>query len=785
MDLKADALNYHRGGRRGKIEVVPTKACITQRDLSLAYTPGVAAPCLEIAKDPALVFEYTARGNLVAVVSNGTAVLGLGRIGPLAGKPVMEGKGVLFKRFADIDVFDLELDSNDPQEIIRAVRMLEPTFGGINLEDIAAPDCFLIEEELIKRMSIPVFHDDQHGTAIISSAAILNALELQRKKLTDVRVVVLGAGAAGIACAKMLLALGMRREQIILCDTAGVVHRGRDRNMNPYKEAFATDERCRNLSEALRGADVFLGLSGPNLVSQEMVVSMAPRPVVLAMANPDPEIPYEMARKARPDAIVATGRSDFPNQVNNVLGFPFIFRGALDVRARAINSEMKLAAVHALADLAKESVPESVLKAYGNGHFRFGPEYIIPKPFDPRVLLWESTAVARAAMASGVAVLRVDIDEYREALESRLGSAREAMRMIVHRARKDPRAIVYPEGAHPKILHAAAQVVEERIARPILLGPEAAIRAAAGELDVSLDGMTLLDPALSPDRQRYVEELYALRRRKGVTLEDARRMVLEPNVFGALMLRCGAADGLVSGVSQHYPDTIRPMLQIVQTREGVRRAVGVFMLTFRNRSFFIADATVNVEPDAVTLAEIAILTAEVARRFKIEPRIAMLSFSNFGSVEHRLVRLVREATQLVREREPDLCIDGEMQADTAVTPSLVGEHFPFSRIKGDANVLIFPDLTSSNCAYKLLQRLGGAQVVGPILVGLQRPVHVLHQASDVSDVVMVTALAVADAQAVAAAAAGAAGPGAPEQTAARRPGESQVLPKLRPVRGGR
>ncbi|HXH28907.1 MAG TPA: NADP-dependent malic enzyme, partial [Candidatus Polarisedimenticolia bacterium] len=716
MDLRNEALSYHRGGRHGKIEVVPTKPCITQRDLSLAYTPGVAEPCRVIARDPVTVFDYTARGNLVAVVSNGTAVLGLGRIGALAGKPVMEGKGVLFKRFADIDVFDLELDTTDAAEVIRTVRILEPTFGGINLEDIAAPDCFRIEEELVRTMSIPVFHDDQHGTAIISSAAMLNALELQGKDPTRVRVVVSGAGAAGIACARMLLSLGMSREQIVLVDTAGVVYRGRDRNMNPYKDAFATEERCRTLTEALRGADVFLGLSGPNLVSRDMVASMAPRPVVLAMANPDPEIPYDEAKRARPDVIVATGRSDFPNQVNNVLGFPFIFRGALDVRARAINTEMKLAAVRALSDLAKQSVPDSVLKAYGDGHFHFGPDYIIPKPFDPRVLLWESTAVARAAMESGVAGRPVDLDEYREALESRLGSAREAMRIIVHRARKDPRSIVFPEGTHPKILRAAAQVVEERIARPILLGQDAAVRAAAAREEVSLEGMTILDPARAEGLEACVGELYALRRRKGVTLEDARRLVLEPNVFGALMLRRGEADGLVSGVSQHYPDTIRPMLQIVQTREGVRRAVGVFMLTFRNRTFFIADATVNVEPDAATLAEIAILTAEVARRFKIEPKVAMLSFSNFGSVDHRLVRLVQEATRLVRAREPGLVIEGEMQADTAVTPELAAEHFPFSRIQGDANVLIFPDLTSSNCAYKLLYRLGGAQVVGPILV---------------------------------------------------------------------
>ncbi|HEU4400530.1 MAG TPA: NADP-dependent malic enzyme [Candidatus Polarisedimenticolia bacterium] len=746
MELKADALQYHQSGRPGKIEVVPTKPCSTQRDLSLAYTPGVAEPCLEIARDPGLAFRYTTKGNLVAVVSNGTAVLGLGRIGALAGKPVMEGKGVLFKRFADIDVFDLEIDSTSSEEVIRTVKLLEPTFGGINLEDIAAPECFEIEEKLIASMSIPVFHDDQHGTAIISSAALLNALELQRKEPTAVRFVFSGAGAAGIACARMLVALGIRREQIILCDTTGVIYKGRDRNMNSYKEAFATHERCRTLEEALRGADVFLGVSGANLVSKAMVASMAPRPIILAMANPDPEIPYDEARSVRSDLIMATGRSDFPNQVNNVLGFPFIFRGALDVQARAINIEMKLAAVHALADLAKQSVPESVARAYGNSHFHFGPEYIIPKPFDARVLLWEASAVAKAAMDSGVARRPVDIAEYREALESRLGLAREAMRMVRHKARRDPRSIVFPEGTHPKILRAAAEIVEEKIARPILLGDPETIRSVAREEDVPLQGVTLVDPARSSRLPRYVDELYALRQHKGVTLEDARRMALDPNVHGSLMVRLGDADGLISGVTQHYPDTIRPVLQIVQRREGVRRVVGVFMLTFRNRSFFLADATVNVEPDAEGLAEAAVLTAEVARRFNVVPRVAMLSFSNFGSVRHRLVELVQEATDLVRRRAPELIVDGEMQADTAVAPEMALRHFPFSAIKGDANVLIFPDLTSGNITYKLLHRLGGAEVVGPILVGMRRPVHILHQSSEVPDIVNLTTLAVSDAQ---------------------------------------
>ncbi len=747
MALKEDALNYHQSGRPGKIEVVSTKACVTQRDLSLAYTPGVAHPCLEIARDPALAYRYTSKGNLVAVVSNGTAVLGLGRIGALAGKPVMEGKGVLFKRFADIDVYDIEVNSTDVREIIRTVQVLEPTFGGINLEDIAAPDCFTIEEELIRTMNIPVFHDDQHGTAIISSASLLNALELVRKDGTDVRIVMSGAGAAGIAIAKLLLALGIRREQIIMVDTAGVVYKGRERNMNPYKDLFATDEKCRTLAEAFKGADVFIGVSGANLVTKEMVASMAARPIILAMANPDPEIPYDEAKAVRSDLIMATGRSDFPNQVNNVLGFPFIFRGALDVQARVINTEMKLAAVKALSELAKQTVPESVLQAYGGVHFHFGPDYIIPKPFDPRVLVWEASAVAKAAMDTGVARVPVDLSEYRERLESRMGPGREAMRLIRHKARKDPRTVVFPEGMHPKILRAVSEIVQERIARPILIGDELAIRSVAAQEDVPLDGVTIVDPARSQARDRYADELFRLRRRRGITREDAQRMVLhDPNVFGALMLHFGEADGLVSGVSQHYNDTIRPMLQIVRPRDGVKRVVAVFMLTFRNRSFFIADAAVNVEPDAEALAEIAILTAEAARRFNIEPKIAMLSFSNFGSVNHRLVTLVQEATRKVRERAPDLVVDGEMQADTAVTPALAQGLFPWSALKGDANVLVFPDLTSANIAYKLLYRLGGAQAIGPILIGMKRPVHVLHQSSEVADVINVAAIAVADAQ---------------------------------------
>jgi malate dehydrogenase (oxaloacetate-decarboxylating)(NADP+) len=746
METKQDALQYHEGWRPGKIEVVSTKPCLTQRDLSLAYTPGVADPCLEIAKNPSDVFRYTARGNLVAVVSNGTAVLGLGNIGALAGKPVMEGKGVLFKRFADIDVFDLELNTLSVEKMVETVKLLEPTFGGINLEDIAAPECFEVETRLIECMEIPVFHDDQHGTAIISGAAILNALELQKKDIGEIRMVISGAGAAGIACAKIYLALGMRKEQIVFVDTAGVIYRGREKKMNKYKEEFATDEKCRTLAEAMKGADVFVGLSGANIVSKEMVSSMADRPIVLAMANPNPEITYPEAKKARSDVIVATGRSDYPNQVNNVLGFPFIFRGALDVRSRAINMEMKLAASHALADLTKQSVPDSVSRAYGDSHFHFGPDYIIPKPFDPRVLIWEAGAVAKAAMETKVARNPVDLEEYREALESRLGKTREAMRSITHKARQNPKTIVYPEGTHPKILKAVAEVVEERIARPVLLGNQERIRTAALENDVPLDGVTIVDPLRSDRRERYAEELFTLRERKGVTREYAAQLVLDPNVFGALMVRMGEADGLISGVSQHYPDTIRPLLQIIGSRPDMPRVVGVMVITFRNKTYFLADATMNVEPDADCLADIAILASQLAKRFNVTPRVAMLSFSNFGSVNHPLVSLVQEATRKVRERAPDLAVDGEMQADTAVDPALARTHFPFSAIQGDANVLIFPDLTSSNIAYKLLRKLGGAESIGPVLMGMNLPVHGLHQSSEVVDIVNLTAIAVADSQ---------------------------------------
>jgi malate dehydrogenase (oxaloacetate-decarboxylating)(NADP+) len=746
MAYQKDALEYHKAGRPGKIEVVPTKPCLTQRDLSLAYTPGVAEPCLAIEKNPEAAYDYTSRGNLVAVVSNGTAVLGLGNIGALAGKPVMEGKAVLFKRFADVDVFDIEINSTDPDEIVNVCRLLEPTFGGINLEDIKAPECFYIEEKLQSLVSIPVFHDDQHGTAIITGAALLNAVEVAEKNLKDIRIVIIGAGASGIASARLFTRLGVKHEQIVMCDRKGVIYKGRQEDMNPYKAEFASDTKARTATEALKGADMLLGLSGPNLVAPEMIKGMAKNPIIFACANPDPEISYPDARAARPDAIIATGRSDYPNQVNNVLGFPFLFRGALDVRARVFNYEMKLAAVHALADLAKEDVPDAVAKVYGVENFHFGPDYLIPKPFDPRVLLWVSPAVAEAAMDSGVARLKIDIEEYKEKLESRLGKSREVARTVINKARQSPKRIVFPEGALPRILRAARHIAEEQIAHPILLGRTEEIRQKAEELDIDLNGIEIIRPKEFPRLKEYTEELYRLRQRKGLTKRDAQKLARDYNYFGTLMVQLGDADGLVSGVSQHYPDVIRPALQIIGLRPGLSRVCGVYCIIAKKKCYFFADATVNIQPQAEDLAEIAILTAEVARKFNLEPKVAMLSFSNFGSVKHPLVEMVKKATQIVRQRVPNLLIDGEMQVETAVDPEIAEELFPFSQIKGDANVLIFPDLQSGNIAYKLMQRLGGAETIGPILTGMAKPVHVLHQSCDENDIINITALAVMDAQ---------------------------------------
>jgi malate dehydrogenase (oxaloacetate-decarboxylating)(NADP+) len=744
---KSEALAYHLGARPGKIEISPTKPCLTQRDLSLAYTPGVAEPCLEIKREPNDVYKYTAKGNLVAVVSNGTAVLGLGNIGALAGKPVMEGKGVLFKRFADVDVFDLEVKSTNPEDVIKVCQLLEPTFGGINLEDIKAPECFYIEETLKRTMNIPVFHDDQHGTAIISGAALLNALELVNKPINQVRLVLNGSGAAGIACAEHYVRLGVKRENITLCDTKGVVYEGRADGMNPYKARFARETEWRTLAEAAKGADVLVGLSVKGAFTPEMLQSMASRPIVFAMANPDPEITYDEALAARKDAIVATGRSDYPNQVNNVLGFPFIFRGALDVHATAINEEMKLAATRALAALAKEDVPDSVCHAYGVERLRFGPEYIIPKPFDPRVLVWEAASVAKAAMETGVARIPVDLLEYRERLEKLLGKAHELMRTIIRKAAAHPRRVVFPEGESEKILRAAHILLEEKIAQPILLGEETIIRSKAHDLSVALDKIQIVNPRVWPKRDRYIQTLYELRQRRGVTLSEAHELINDRTLFGSLMLHLGDADALVGGVDKHFPDTIRPALQIIKPRPELHRVAGLYVLvTRRGDMYFLADCTVNVEPTADDLAEIAICAARTAKRFNVTPRVAMLSFSNFGSTKHPLTEKVRRAVELVRQADPALMVDGEMMADTAVAPDIIEETYPFSQLRGGANVLVFPDLTSANTCYKLLRRIGGLETIGPILMGMSKPVHVLQRDAEVEDIVNMAAIAVVDAQ---------------------------------------
>jgi malate dehydrogenase (oxaloacetate-decarboxylating)(NADP+) len=744
---KEDALEYHALPTPGKLAVVPTKPCSTQRDLSLAYTPGVAVPCLEIQRDPALIYKYTAKGNLVAVVSNGTAVLGLGNIGAAAGKPVMEGKAVLFKRFADIDVFDLELATEDPREVVRTCQLLEPTFGGINLEDIKAPECFVIEAELKRTMKIPVFHDDQHGTAIISGAALLNAVELAGKEIGEVRIVFSGAGAAALSCAAHYVQLGARQRNIIMSDVLGVVYKGRTEGMNPYMERFATKTDARTLAEAMEDADVFVGLSVGNVVTPEMLKTMAPNPVIFALANPDPEIAYEAAVEARPDAIIATGRSDCPNQVNNVLGFPFIFRGALDVRAKAINEPMKLAATRALAALAKEDVPDSVLRAYGVDRIQFGRHYIIPKPFDQRVLISVAPAVAQAAMDSGVAQQPVNIDEYQEQLRRRLGKAHEVMRVMINKAQRAPKRVVFPEGEESKILRACQILIDEGIAKPILLGDEERIWAKISDLHLHLDDVVVADPARMPMREAYTEEFYQLRHRKGVTRSEAAELISNRNVFGALMVHMGDADALIGGLTEHYPDTLKPALQVLAVRPGLRRVSGLYVLiTSKGDLFFLADATVNIEPDSEDLAEIAITTAEMARRFDVEPRVAMLSFSNFGSTRHPLAEKVRRATEIVRQRMPGLMIDGEMQADTAVMPEIIEHTYAFSNLKGGANVLIFPNLEAGNIAYKLLMRIGGCEAIGPILMGLSKPVHVLQRGSEVNEIVNMAAIAVVDAQ---------------------------------------
>ncbi|MCB9855809.1 MAG: NADP-dependent malic enzyme [Phycisphaerales bacterium] len=743
MDLNKEALDYHALPRPGKIELGLTKPCATQRDLSLAYTPGVAVPCLEIQKDESASYQYTSRGNLVAVISNGTAVLGLGDIGAAAGKPVMEGKGVLFKRFAGIDVFDLEVKTHDPDEFIELVANLEPTFGGINLEDIKAPECFKIEQALIERMNIPVFHDDQHGTAIISGAALVNGCVLLDKKLEDIRIVVCGAGAAGIACAKFYVALGAKRENVWLVDSKGVVTTKRD-DLTPEKAEFAVDTKAKLLADAVKGADVFAGLSRAGLLTGEMVKTMANSPMIFAMANPTPEIFPDEVRAVRSDAIIATGRSDFPNQVNNVLGFPFIFRGALDVRARKINEEMKLAASRALARLTREDVPDVVLRAYGLQTLRFGRDYIIPKPFDPRVLTWEASAVAEAAASSGVARMPIEsVEDYRESLIASRSHGQEFLSQIRHKARDQEKRIIFPDGEHDTIIRAVHILREERLVSPVLVGNVERIHTRALELGVRLEGATIIDPLAHEDIESLAKHLYEKRKRKGLTWADALYYAARPDWFASLMVDLGHVDGLVAGISRSHPFVMQAILQVIPLRKGVERVSGMFIVLTRDRLYFLADCTAQIDPTAQHLAETAIFTANVARRFsQREVKVAMLSYSNFGTVQTPQTEKIRKAIELVRQAQPDLCIDGEMQADTAISPTIQARSFPFCELGGRANVLIFPDLASGNITSKLLQHIGGLEAIGPLTLGLSKPVNVLHPSCDVEDVVNAAAMTV-------------------------------------------
>jgi len=744
---REDALEYHRlKGKPGKVAIIPTKPMDTQRDLSLAYSPGVAEPVLEIEKNPEDAYEYTSKGNLVAVISNGTAILGLGDRGALASKPVMEGKGVLFKKFADIDVFDIEVNSHDPDEIIKVVAAISPTFGGINLEDIKAPECFYIEEELKKMLNIPVFHDDQHGTAIISAAGLANALEIVGKKHEEIRLVISGAGASAVSCAELAISWGVKRENIMLVDTRGVVYKGRKEGMNKYKDRLAVDDKGhRTLADAMQGADVFYGLSVANVLSPEMAKTMASDPIIFAMANPDPEIKPELAREARKDVIIATGRSDYVNQVNNVLGFPFIFRGALDVRAKQINEEMKFAASKALAALAKEDVPDSVIRAYGGESIKFGREYIIPKPLDPRVLLWEAPAVAEMGMKTGMARKTIDIDEYKEQLAYRQGKGERIRYFFQNKARSSggKKRLVFAEGEEQKIIRAAHQIKEEGIATPVLIGRESIIAEQLKTLGLEYKP-EIVDPNKFDKLAEYSKAFYDIRQRKGVMAGDAHKKVLDPNILGPMMVKMGDADAFVSGLTYDYPEVIRPALQIHHTAAGATRAAGVYIMIVEDKVFLFTDATVNIDPTAEDLAEIACLAADYAVKLEIDPHVAFLSFSNFGSTPHPLSDKVRKAVALVKSRRPDLQVDGEMQADTAVMPEIIEERYPFSAVK-DANVLVFPSLESANIAYKLLARLGNAKAIGPILLGVGAPVHVLQTGDDVNAIVQIASVAIMDA----------------------------------------
>ena len=753
-DRRQQALDYHSEGRPGKIEVVATKPVGTQRDLTLAYSPGVAEPCLEIHKNPHDVFKYTARGNLVAVVSNGTAVLGLGNIGPMAAKPVMEGKGVLFKSFAGIDVFDLEVGSEKAEDVIRFCELLEPTVGGINLEDISAPDCFVIERTLKKRLDIPVFHDDQHGTAIIAAAALINALEIVGKKIDAVRVVFSGAGASALSTAEHFRRLGVPADHILVCDSKGVLYEGREEGMNEYKTPFAVATDRRTLEDALVDADVFVGLSVKGLVTQQMVASMADDPIIFALANPDPEILPEEVAEVRTDAIMATGRSDYPNQVNNVLGFPFIFRGALDVRARGINPEMMLAATRALAELAREEVPDTVRGAYEGSEISFGREYLIPKPFDHRVLFHVAPAVAQAAMESGVARVAVDLDEYRDRLRASLGPGREVMRWMTTRARRDRARVVFPEGHNDTIIRAAAQLVEEGICHPVLLGRPPRIAEKAEAVGVELEGVEIVYAAdreadREAEREAFARSLFERRGRKGLTLSEAEWNLFKPIYFAASMLEAGEVDALVSGIEANYGESLRPCLQVIGPAVGgMGRVAGLQMVAFPDRELlFLADTTVNIEPDARALAEIAVQSAGFVRELGIEPRIALVTFSNFGSSRHDEAARASRAVELVHTMDPELEIDGEMQADTAVDAIKLRQVYPFTTLSGPANVLVFSRLSAANVSYKLLDKLGGADVIGPVLLGMAKPVHLLQRGSSLQDVLNLATIASVDWQA--------------------------------------